>query len=328
MTQSFTAKHFDPGRREGAIRFTDGSVVLRLDDERSYIYSDVVILAVNVALATRRPLLLAGSPGTGKSTLAANVAGVLGWKFYSRVISSRTKAADLMWTFDALRRLSDAQASTRAGKSSLLPRAAYLQPQELWWAFDADSALRRGAPGHGPRVPKAADPQAGTPGECAVVLLDEIDKAEPDVPYDLLEALDAESFTVDALDPPLRVVGSRDRVLLVITTNGERELPTAFIRRCVVLRLTPPTEDQLVRIADDRFPGPGGLHRPLARRLVELRKAAARQNLREPSTAEYLDALAACRELGVSYPSGQWDLLEQSLLWKRDRPDPPPAESV
>src|SRR5690349_18564337 len=110
MTQSFTAKHFDPGRQDGATSFDDGSVVLRLDDERSYIYSDVVVLAVNVALATQRPLLLAGSPGTGKSTLAGNVAGVLGWKLYSRVISSRTRAVDLMWTFDALRRLSDAQA--------------------------------------------------------------------------------------------------------------------------------------------------------------------------------------------------------------------------
>lgn len=321
-SSSFRPRYFNPGKQQGAVSHSDGSVVLRLTKGTTYIYSEAIILAVNVAIATGRPLLLAGNPGTGKTTLAANVAGVLGWKFYPKVISSRTKASDLMWTFDALHRLSDAQASAQDGSASLRPRAAYLEPQVLWWAFDPASAARRGAVGDTTGVRAAVDPQAGTRSDRAIVLLDEIDKAEPDVPNDLLEALDAERFSVDALDPPLAVIGDRRRVLLMITTNGEREMPAAFIRRCVVLKLDPPSEDQLVRIADDRFGGRAHLHRPMAQRLILLRAAAERMGLREPSTAEYLDALAACRDLEIDLNSPEWALLEQSLLWKRDQQVP------
>jgi len=302
------------------VREADGSVVLRLDARTAYVYGEATLLAVNVALATCRPLLVAGSPGTGKTTLAANVAGVLGARFYPRVVTSRTRAHDLMWTFDALRRLADAQ----AGPAALRPRAAYVEPQALWWAFDAAGAARRGAPAGAAGVPPATDPQAHVAARRAVVLLDEIDKAEPDVPNDLLEALDAGRFTVDALDPPLAVAGDPADVLLMVTTNGERELPAAFIRRCVVLTLEAPGVDQLVRIARDRF-GEGGnaaLQRAVAERLVQLRAVAARQNLREPSTAEYLDALAACGQLGIDTASPRWALLEQALLWKKDVPLP------
>src|SRR5207247_10722598 len=141
-----------------------------------------IILAVNLARAARRPLFVAGRPGTGKTTLASNVAGVLGWKYYQRVVTSRTRARDLMWTFDSLRRLSDAQERGKA----LPPRAAYVQPQEFWWAFVPDSARQRGATEHEQKfVQPATDPGQSTslapPGDSdhvpAVLLLDEIDKA-------------------------------------------------------------------------------------------------------------------------------------------------------
>ena len=126
------------------MRNKHGQVAVPVPGNAAYVYSEAIILAVNVALATHRPLLLAGSPGTGKTALAANVAHVLGWRFYPRVITSRTRARDLMWSFDALRRLGDAQASAHAGAGSLRAREAYIEPQVLWWAFDSDSAIWRG----------------------------------------------------------------------------------------------------------------------------------------------------------------------------------------
>ena len=323
MTLTFTPKGFRPAESPGARTLADGQVVVPVPGGAAYLYSPAIVLAVNVALATQRPLLLAGSPGTGKTTLAANVAHVLGWRFYPRVVSSRSRARDLMWSFDTLRRLSDAQASAQVGSAGLRPREAYIEPQTLWWAYEPDTAMRRGAQAGTEGVGFARDPATPSRDARAVVLLDEIDKAEPDLPNDLLEALDTECFTIDELDPPLRVQAARDRVLTFITTNGERELPAAFLRRCIVLKLEAPSEDWLVSIANQRFGAPGeALHRAVARRIAVLREAALRQNLREPSTAEYLDALAACRQLGIDTASPQWQLLEQAVLWKRDDPRP------
>jgi MoxR-like ATPase len=323
MTLTFKPKDFRPAEARGASTLANGQVVVPVPGGAAYLYNPAIVLAVNVALATQRPLLLGGSPGTGKTALAANVAHVLGWRFYPRVVSSRSRARDLMWSFDTLRRLSDAQASAQAGSTGLRPREAYIEPQTLWWAYEPGSAARRGAAAGAEGVDLAQDPAAPARDERAVVLLDEIDKAEPDLPNDLLEALDTERFTIDELDPPLRVQAGRDRVLTFITTNGERELPAAFLRRCIVLKLEAPSEDWLVSIANERFGATGvTLHRAVARRIAVLRDAALRQNLREPSTAEYLDALAACRQLGINTGSPQWQLLEQAVLWKRDEARP------
>ncbi len=106
-------------------------------------------LAVNVALAAERPLLVRGVPGTGKSSLAADVAWRLNWRYYEVVVSSRTQARDLQWTFDAVERLSDAQVTGAAGADArrrLRDDAAYVRPGALWWAFDRESASRRASP--------------------------------------------------------------------------------------------------------------------------------------------------------------------------------------
>lgn len=134
-----------------------------------YVYNERIELAVNVALATGRPMLVRGPSGGGKSSLARNVARRLKWRYYERVITSRTQAHDLLWTFDALRRLSDAQAQKLEEEA-----AHYVEPGVLWWAFDPASAARRGLPeGQSPKRP-AEDPGAGPKGSGAVVLLDEI----------------------------------------------------------------------------------------------------------------------------------------------------------
>lgn len=292
----------------------------------TYVYDDEIVLAVNVALTVGRPLLVSGEPGSGKSTLARNVAGVLGWRYYKRVITSRTQARDLLWSFDAVRRIGDAQAGFQDGRRELLPREFYVDPEVLWWAFDPESAAVRGIDVGG--LPgelrahaslRALDP--GTPGDPdrAVVLLDEIDKADPDVPNDMLEPLDVGAFRVHETGLPVSREGRE--VLVVITTNGERELPPAFLRRCVTLHLPAPTAHRLTRIARERFPDSDDeMVTGLAAEVMDLRRRAKEGGLRPPSTAEYLDAVAVCGELGIGPGSAAWKRARQAVLWKHAAP--------
>jgi len=267
-------------------------------------------LAVNLALAAGRPLLVSGVPGTGKSSLARSVAHRLKWRYYEHVVSSRTQARDLLWSFDAVKRLSDAQVA-KAGeeKTALQPDAAYITPGALWWAFDRQSAATRGAQGLAPlKDPSPLDSAR------AVVLVDEIDKADPDVPNDLLVPLgslyfDVEELRVKASEPPL----------VIITTNGERDLPRAFLRRCVTLELKAPDDDRLWRIARAHFP-----HEPsddvLKRIRASYRAVQERQedaSLPQASLAEFLDAVAAAKALGATPADGTlWGLVEQLTLDK------------
>ena len=257
-------------------------------------------LAVNVALVTGRPLLVRGLPGTGKSTLAADVATKLGWRYYEAVVSSRTQARDLLWTFDPVRRLSDAQvagASIRDGAASALPHdAAYITPGVLWWAFDPGLARCRGLSEEelaAEKIPKVPDPAEPRRSRRAVVLIDEIDKADPDVPNDLLVPLGAFRFTVDGTP-----VQAEEPPLVVITTNEERDLPRAFLRRCVTLLLKPPGDPRLRRIARSHFPDDPD-DATLDEILVRYRAVQSRQHghgAPEASIAEFLDAVAACSQ--------------------------------
>jgi MoxR-like ATPase len=256
-------------------------------------------LAVNLALATGRPLLVRGVPGTGKSSLAASVAGKLGWRYYEHVVSSRTQARDLLWTFDTVQRLSDAQAH------DVGPDADYLTPGVLWWAFDTGSAAAHST---------KTDPAHPTTSDRAVVLIDEIDKADPDVPNDLLVPLgslrfDHAEITVKATQPPL----------VVITTNEERDLPRAFLRRCVSLELEPPNDLRLTEIARAHFPEDPD-DDTLAAILRSYRAVQDRQKQRDDppaSIAEFLDAVAASRSLGA-LPGDEelWTLVAELTLDK------------
>jgi MoxR-like ATPase len=313
----FQREYFDPVAAGGEV-LDDGTVAHRAADGSVHVYDDRIILAVNVALATERPLLVAGEPGSGKSTLAKSVAAVLGWSYYKAMITSRTQANDLLWTFDALRRLNDAYAPA----SPLGSKQHYVDPGTLWWAFDPATAATRGRQEAPAEQDRARDP--GAPGEhadAAVVLLDEIDKADPDVPNDLLEPFDLSAFTVRETND--RIEKTR-RVLLMLTTNGERELPPAFMRRCVMLVLDEPDEDWFVRIARQRYGDAGAtLHRDVARQVIALRENAERLGVREPSTGEYLDAIAACASLGVAAGGDAWRDFVHTVLWKHEKPPEP-----
>jgi len=319
----FTQAHFNPGATLGGTRVeTDRSVVFRAGDQPGdvYVYREPVILALNVALATRRPLLISGEPGSGKSTLARSAAAVLGWRYYKHMITSRTQASELLWTFDTLRRLNDANGKEK----QLRPDQAYVEPGTLWWAFDPDTAVNRGRERLA-FTARARDPWQGEPHDAAVVLLDEIDKADPDVPNDLLEAFDLRAFTVRETGHRVEAPPSRD-VLLILTTNGERELPPAFMRRCVTLALEVTAKEEVdwfVRIALQRNSSvEETLAREIATAVAHLREAARKGSMRLPGTAEYLDALEACGQLEVRTGSTAWDLIEQNVLWKRAAPVP------
>jgi MoxR-like ATPase len=269
----------------------------------AYVYDDDLVLAVNVALATGRPLLLRGRPGTGKSSLARNVALHLRRRFYPHTISSRTQARDLLWTVDDVARLSDATSRDKeAGE-----RSQYVVPGVLWWAFDPDSAARRGLPGVAD-ADRLTDPNEGAAGEAAVVLLDEIDKADPDVPNDLLEPLGLYRFH----DERGEFVTASQRVpLVVLTTNEERDLPKAFLRRCVVHLLSLPTRRRLREIATVHLGATGdGLYDDVALALAAQGSApdapVGEDEQIDVSIAEYLDAVAAIRKLRIARHDQEW----------------------
>jgi MoxR-like ATPase len=302
------------------------------------------IAAVNAALAAKRPLLVRGEPGIGKSQLARAAAKSLGRTFVPCVVDSRTESRDLLWHYDAVARLADAQLmgalgearrpsqsssrasprlrSSRSSASSRLAVRNYLQPRPLWWAFDWPNALAQ-AMKVGQKPPSQAD--GGDPSKGCLVLIDEIDKAESDVPNGLLEALGSGSFAPPDMEKPVEAKG--EPPLVIITTNEERALPDAFIRRCLVLHLRLPEQrDELIahllaralaHFPQARFPqATDDLLRRAAELLVQDRETARREHwLPLPGQAEYLDLVRAV--LGLDDEQGLADgyaaatLLEQ-----------------
>jgi MoxR-like ATPase len=315
----FDSKPAAAGSRETVPDRRDGLV---------YVSDPPLELAAEVALATGRPLLLTGEPGSGKSSFAAYTARCLGWKYYEHVVTARSEVQDLFYRFDTVRRLNDAMARQGAP----LVDFDYVSPGVLWWVFDRRSAIKRGAPS----VPAMASIEPGGATNSrrsesgAVLLIDEIDKADPDFANGLLVPLGSWEFTVEELglkvNTPLAPATKPSRLLVVITSNGERELPPAFLRRCVVHRLIYPDSERLLQIARWHFEAPGSsfseaevaLILGVIERVRALREEAAVQGQRPPSVGEYLDAVRACRNLGVTYDSPTWQLIECIALRKRD----------
>lgn len=286
---------------------------------------DKSVPAIKAALGAKRPLLIRGKPGVGKTQLAAAAAYKLKRPLVTKVVDSRTESRDLLWEYDAVMRLVDAQilAAVNANtdqnakqveqtlerlKEELAP-SKYVRPGPLWWGFNWETAQAQAKLTNTP-TPDSTwehDPQNG-----CVILIDEIDKAETDVPNGLLEALGSNQFHLLGQTNP--VISTGEPPLVIITTNEERILPDAFVRRCLVLHLALPRSDpelitHLVERAKVHFPEQldqsDSLFLDAAKLLVEDRKSAKQSSSTAlPGQAEYLDLIRAV----ISYDS---DPLEQ-----------------
>ena len=272
-------------------------------------WSEEEIDALILAEAAQRPLLVRGEPGTGKTQLARAAAQQLGWQLLAQTVHPRFEAQDLIYRFDAVRRLADAQAGQFRATNH--DEANYWEPGPLWRAYGWESAHAWGSC-------RAETRPAGH-----VILIDEIDKADSDLPNSLLEVLGQRSFYI----APLRLaVGGPglQRPLVIITTNEERELPAAFLRRCVVLNLAPKPDvtygDWLIKRALAHF-GPrdgrpalldlDAVIAPAAEQLVEDRNAIQAAGLTPPGPAEFLDLLYALLRLAPGDPNRQRKLIAQ-----------------
>lgn len=276
--------------------------------EAMHVFEKDSALAIRMALAAERPLLVRGEPGTGKSQLARAAAEILGRVFVSEVVHARTEPQDLQWRFDAIARLGEAQRLGAGGGDGQSPPAKdpldpslFLSPGVLWWVFDWRSADNC----YNDSRHKLQKPETGKdwqPDNGAVLLIDEIDKADSDLPNSLLETLGNSSFSVPWLD---RAVGHNVKTpkpLVIITTNKERELPAAFVRRCLVLNLELPTDDDELR---QWLVGRGRIHfanedqyqstilEQAAQMVLDDRKAAKDLGMTPPGQAEYIDLLRA-----------------------------------
>ncbi|MCA1909611.1 MAG: MoxR family ATPase [Magnetospirillum sp.] len=221
----------------------------------SYIATPDLMVAVNAALTLERPLLIKGEPGTGKTVLAQEVAKALGRPLISWHIKSTTKAQQGLYEYDAVARLRDSQ----LGDPRVHDIGNYIVKGKLWQAFEAET----------------------TP----ILLIDEIDKADIEFPNDLLLELDRMEFHVYETR---QVVKAAKRPLVIITSNNEKELPDAFLRRCFFHYIRFPDRDTMAQIVEVHYPGikPALLQQALAV-FFDVREVPGLK--KKPSTSELLD---------------------------------------
>ena len=230
---------------------------MRFQGTDRYVAPRELQLAVNAAITLERPLLVKGEPGTGKTLLAQEIARAAGAPLIEWHIKSTTKAQHGLYEYDAVKRLRDAQ----LGDPRASEIANYVVPGKLWEAFDSERRL--------------------------VLLIDEIDKADIEFPNDLLRELDRMEFFVYETQ---QLVRARTRPIVVITSNNEKELPDAFLRRCFFHYIRAPDEETLRQIVEVHYPD---LKQDLLREALaacfQLRETPGLR--KKPSTSELLDWL-------------------------------------
>ncbi len=230
---------------------------MRFDGTKNYVATDDLKVAVNAATTLRRPLLVKGEPGTGKTVLAQEIATALGAPLIEWNIKSTTKAHQGLYEYDAVARLRDSQ----LGDERVHDIANYIKKGKLWEAFTS------------PTLP--------------VLLIDEIDKADIEFPNDLLQELDRMEFYVYETHETIK---AKERPIIIITSNNEKELPDAFLRRCFFHYIRFPDRDTMQAIIDVHFPG---IQKILVSKAMdifyEVRDVPGLK--KKPSTSELLDWL-------------------------------------
>jgi MoxR-like ATPase len=233
-----------------------------------YIVSDALARAVDVARAIGRPLLVKGEPGTGKTLLAVNVARFLQLELIRWQVKSTTKAVDGLYTYDTVRRLHD----SRFDEGNVADIRKYIDLGPMGRAFTAEQRT--------------------------VVLLDEIDKADQEFPNDLLHELDMMNFTIPETGDEV-ACSPETRPVVIITSNNEKELPDAFLRRCVFHWIEFPDRDLMSRIV--RVHHPNVEDELLASALQAFYSLRRVDGLRKPpSTSELIDWVSALRHSGIA----------------------------
>ncbi len=230
---------------------------MKFTGTKEYISTKDLTIAVNAAITLERPLLVKGEPGTGKTELAKQVATSLGLEIFEWSIKSTTRAQQGLYEYDAVSRLRDSQIGDK--KVSDIKR--YIKKGKIWNAFESKTK--------------------------SVLLIDEIDKADVEFPNDLLQELDKMEFFVYETG---EVIKSKNRPIVIITSNNEKELPDAFLRRCFFHYIQFPDKETLIKIVNVHFPNikKNLLDRAL-QRFFEIRETPGLK--KKPSTSEVLDWL-------------------------------------